>query len=516
MSRKFSLAALLAALLLLSGCFLFEETHDFAIEESLEIITPNRTFETPLVKVRDIKCIDFAVDQQYEKVSDNWYKITINKKIELNGKDISKDYLKLLDLEHETQIERFFTEIVKNEENLFKSDEVYVNPNDLNIYADASGTKTVEESLKDANFDRADWAQIFSKILDCYQFNKIPKIVCQKMDVNDLHKYIIENRIKDMGCMGKLAKDSNMQSQINQWNLYNEYKDEKKKMEFKKRVLAPFKNNCFKDASCGEDEACSAFSCKKLMCDEGYESGNHECIYSPFENDPEKAKYVYMFVPVDERKSDEEWENDVLSRADFMADIYPIRECKDKISMIAVPISWVNKRCKIDNVAVMGGICPSIFHIATCGKEYAKSIGINKVERVIGFSDSACNGSVQGYAFFHFDGVYAQKKVRNERLEQPAHEVAHTYKICDEYNYGFWNIQNREINCPNKFPEDCDEDSDCYGNKAEIVYSGHFEAPGNKCKDKELYSIMGSTSSDRTCGLDKDAYNALEKQISCS
>ena len=55
MNRKFFLVAALGVLLLLSGCFLFEEKHDFAIENTLEIIDANKTFETPLEKVKDIK-----------------------------------------------------------------------------------------------------------------------------------------------------------------------------------------------------------------------------------------------------------------------------------------------------------------------------------------------------------------------------------------------------------------------------------------------------------------------------
>ena len=173
--------------------------------------------------------------------------------------------------------------------------------------------------------------------------------------------------------------------------------------------------------------------------------------------------------------------------------------------------------CKISNVRVFdGSMCPNVFDISTCGKSYAKSVGINKIERIIGFSSGSCEGGTQGYAYFHFDTAYAQKSIGEDRLEQPAHEVAHTYKICDEYKYEFWERQNKEIKCPNKFPEYCNKESDCFGNKADIAYSNHFEAPGNKCKEKELYSVMGSMASDRQCGSDKDMFSAIEKQISCS
>lgn len=517
MKKLISLIALMGAMLFLQGCFLFEEKHDFEFEETMELISLNQTFASPLNKVENVKCVDFSVTQQYEKVSENWYKVSVNKKLELNGVDISKDYLKLLDLTRKTVVEEFFVDLVKDKQNLFKPDLVYINPEELSIYSDSGKTKTIEDDLKDASFGKMDWLQIFSKILDCYEFDKIPKTACQGMSVDDLQNYIVEKRIKNMACMKRLENDPEIQAKLNQWNLYKEYENEKEQIEFREKFLEPFKDNCFKDAACENDEICHMFKCNDLLCAAGFEPKDHECVYSPFEKDANNAKYVYLFVPLGKWDSDEQFEEAVLSRSDFMTDVYPLRDCKRSVSIATVPLSWANNRCKINDVKILDSMCPSVSMIASCAKTYARSAGINKIERIIGLSSGQCEGSVDGYAYFHFDSVYAQTESGLvDHLELPAHELAHTYKVCDEYLYKFWNEQNKEIKCPNKFPEYCDKESECTGNQATIVYSNRFEAEGNECKEKEVYTIMGSTATRKLCGVNQDIYDAIEKQISCS
>ncbi|MEK6828381.1 MAG: hypothetical protein AABX78_03455, partial [Nanoarchaeota archaeon] len=263
-----------------------------------------------------------------------------------------------------------------------------------------------------------------------------------------------------------------------------------------------------------DNEACHNFKCKTRQCAVGYLVKNHSCIYWPFATDPKKAKYVYLFVPAGSWQSEEEWRNEVLSKADFMIDVYPSRDCKDKIAIVSASLSWTNKSCKIDTTVVNAKtVCPNVFHMATCGKEYAKQLGISKVERVIGMGKNQCVGETAGYAFFFFDGAYADMKYF---LQIPAHEVGHTYRLCDEYSHELWERQDREVKCPNKFPDYCSKTGDCYGNNATILYSNHFQASGNNCKEKDKYSIMGSLSSNKQCGLDKSAYDALAKQMSCT
>ena len=38
-----------------------------------------------------------------------------------------------------------------------------------------------------------------------------------------------------------------------------------------------------------------------------------------------------------------------------------------------------------------------------------------------------------------------------------AHELGHTFGLCDEYSYTYWNLQNTEYDegCPNPYPKDC-------------------------------------------------------------
>lgn len=49
-----------------------------------------------------------------------------------------------------------------------------------------------------------------------------------------------------------------------------------------------------------------------------------------------------------------------------------------------------------------------------------------------------------------------------------AHELGHTFLLCDEYLYNFWSRQNDEWSCPNPYPTDCPavDDQFCYGQPA--------------------------------------------------
>ncbi|GEM_PF-3009986 len=512
-------AILIAASFILQGCFLFEQRHDFGFENILENKSVTSQFTEPIAKVEDVKCVNFDVKTPYEKVSDNWYKVSIIKKLELNGKDISNDYLKLLDTKHPTPIENFFLNLVKDEQNLFKPDIIYVNPSDLSAYLDKDGKTRVEDAIKSAQFNKEGWSEIFSKILGCYNFQAIPKYVCENMSIGQLHDYIELHSIKNEQCLIRLEQDGFIKDKLNQWNLNTQFQDSKNALELKRKFLDPFRDKCFKDSACELGERCEGFSCIRFECPKDYSIYEHKCVYYPFSK-AKKAKYIYLYVPLG-NWSEREWEDYTLASADIFTSFYPIKDCKINVSILNVPLEYANKKCQIATMGLQDGTrCPNVYDIYSCGQNYAQSNSIANVERVIGFShDPLCQGGgIKGYTFFYFKGAYAQLEFYPEamkRFEQPAHELSHTYLLCDEYSYDFWDLQNRQVTCANKWPESCDKKSDCVGNKADVFYNGKFPDSSPDCTGPDRYSIMGSVSSGKQCGLEQSAYDSIAKSINC-
>lgn len=99
-------------------------------------------------------------------------------------------------------------------------------------------------------------------------------------------------------------------------------------------------------------------------------------------------------------------------------------------------------------------------------------------DRYVGLTNSELildgDEDVAGYTFgANYQAVLAE----SWSVEITAHELGHTYGLCDEYSYFDWFVQNEIVGCPNPFPADCPRDTDhiCPGEPA----------PGG------LHSIMG-------------------------
>lgn len=91
-------------------------------------------------------------------------------------------------------------------------------------------------------------------------------------------------------------------------------------------------------------------------------------------------------------------------------------------------------------------------------------------DRYVGLTDVdlsvESDADVSGYTFGEgYPAVIAEA----EGVEITAHELGHTYGLCDEYYYPAWAEQNVEYDpCPNPFPPDCPrtEDGVCPGQPA--------------------------------------------------
>ena len=79
-------------------------------------------------------------------------------------------------------------------------------------------------------------------------------------------------------------------------------------------------------------------------------------------------------------------------------------------------------------------------------------------DRYIGLTDSNyCHGL--GFTYLGYPSVYAEAGP----VETSAHLLGHTFLLCDEYGYGYWKDNNRELSskwgfgCPNAYPRDCNK-----------------------------------------------------------
>lgn len=126
--------------------------------------------------------------------------------------------------------------------------------------------------------------------------------------------------------------------------------------------------------------------------------------------------------------------------------------------------------------AALNGISPSdpnlIGKIVSLGHAYVQA------DRYIGVTSDTLflNGeSVGGWT----NGPNSQGIViQANGPEAAAHELGHTFGLCDEYNYGKWQTENATWGCPNPFPPLCPQDA-------------RFSCPGQPAADGSN-SIMGT------------------------
>jgi hypothetical protein len=122
--------------------------------------------------------------------------------------------------------------------------------------------------------------------------------------------------------------------------------------------------------------------------------------------------------------------------------------------------------------------------------------------RYIGITDGdlALDGSsdVSGWTYgTDALGVVAER----DGTEIVAHELGHTFGLCDEYNYEYWTEQNDEFpgGCPNPYPPDCALES-----------SMDVMCPGNP-SPSGLNSIMGPSGMPGPYEFNLESYQHLQE-----
>jgi hypothetical protein len=212
------------------------------------------------------------------------------------------------------------------------------------------------------------------------------------------------------------------------------------------------------------------------------------------------CSYYFVFLPLD-WDSNAEFKTKVDERARFFIGVSAFKD--ENVGIVSIPISYVEE-CELGFIDQK--VAAHHKKIKTCADNYADSIGID-YERVVGLANKYDGGR----AFFGSKVMYASLGFdlgggrTTERPGIVAHELGHTYDLCDEYSFTIHKAQKRYIKgkgCENPFPEQCEKIiDDCQGNTP--TYSDYAGDPVlNVCGGAIHYSIMGFSRGNE-CGLDR-------------
>ncbi len=122
-------------------------------------------------------------------------------------------------------------------------------------------------------------------------------------------------------------------------------------------------------------------------------------------------------------------------------------------------------------------------------------------DRYIGITsqDVILEGDSDIVGFTQGDNAYSVISEADE-VSIVAHELGHTYGLCDEYSYEAWMYQNEDLpgGCPNPLATSCQNNGEmCIG-----VFT-----------DRGLNSMMGAAGYDGGYGFNTDCYNYLQERF---
>lgn len=175
-----------------------------------------------------------------------------------------------------------------------------------------------------------------------------------------------------------------------------------------------------------------------------------------------RPNYLIAFVPVNWQGDLAEFENEARRQGDFFVaesgmDYYADVEIvmfHDRLDGVSLDNPWL-----VEEIVAFG----------LTRQPADRYIGLTNGDLAPGGS-SAVVGWTRGP-----DSIGMVVEVSG--VEVSAHELGHTFSLCDEYLYDYWERQNDEWTCPNPYPADCPQ---TYGRFCEGA-----PAPNGS------YSIMG-------------------------
>ena len=230
----------------------------------------------------------------------------------------------------------------------------------------------------------------------------------------------------------------------------------------------------------------------------------------------ETRNITLLFTPVNEISKF----NEVADRnAEFLRSTYPISDnglnlIKDDSTITVsenLSSNFLLRNAQLLNIRYK--ILSSVF---LSKQKFTSAIGIVK-EGYLFPIDSGVTG-------INFDlGKSDVILIDETQLKTTAHEVGHTFELCDEYNITEWNRQNKSIfgGCPNgDINKDGSLDQTCLDNDGcpTSTFPELFVDYGNINESRELRNMMGGTDtpdfstsppSEFETWISKDSFNAL-------
>jgi hypothetical protein len=250
--------------------------------------------------------------------------------------------------------------------------------------------------------------------------------------------------------------------------------------------------------------------------------------------------YTYLWIPLGNWSSQEEFESKAEPRADFFMEISPLQDCKNRVENIYVPINWTEENCPYIFDENWGSVLKG--YVEQCADTYSSIFESSNYEKIIGFSSEHLCFNCFGVTKINNRYVYAETKFESiEHLEIVSHELGHTYGSCDEAHFGDlsgWDYQNSAwfFSCPNPWSSTHDEYNEthnhpCLENDTGLCvregkccgaydyeashYGGIYSADGNECDNETTYNVMGYGGTKRRCGFSLESYMELEDRIDC-
>lgn len=155
---------------------------------------------------------------------------------------------------------------------------------------------------------------------------------------------------------------------------------------------------------------------------------------------PEKPEFIVVFVPVNWGSTDSEFRTATQNQADIFIRESGIENYFD-VKVVILENGLENASLRSDNLVI------DILEIA---------LQEQPGDRYVGLTDGDLNPDGESDVVGWTSGGYAMVAEYQEEYVV-AHELGHTFGLCDEYSYADWSAQNAEYDggCPNPYPIDC-------------------------------------------------------------
>lgn len=202
------------------------------------------------------------------------------------------------------------------------------------------------------------------------------------------------------------------------------------------------------------------------------------------ETAPTKPVYIFGLIPVNWQGSDEEFTDIANNYLDYFVE----KSGMDEYFEIQLQILDAPPNLDANNENIIN----ELTYYGMSQFPADRYIGITS-QNIVLEGDADIVGFTQG------DNAYSVLSEADD-ASVVAHELGHTYGLCDEYSYEAWMYQNEDFpqGCPNPLASSCRNDGE--------MCTGVFT-------DRGLNSMMGAAGYDGGYGFNTDCYNYLQERF---